>query len=125
MASQIVQTGRRAAPRLRLSLPGRFIALYGHLPCIITNLSQTGAMIAVNDPLKVGDGGYLRCDPIDHFVMVVRSGDGRNAIEFDTPLEPELVLEVRSLQETLAEREKEDLLQKVRSWTRGEGSGRW
>ena len=125
MASQIVQTGRRAAPRLRLSLPGRFIALYGHLPCIITNLSQTGAMIAVNDPLKVGDGGYLRCDPIDHFVMVVRSGDGRNAIEFDTPLEPELVLEVRSLQETLAEREKEDLLQKVHSWTRGEGSGRW
>ena len=125
MASQSVQTGRRAAPRLRLSLPGRFIALYGHLPCIITNLSQTGAMIAVNEPLKVGDGGYLKCDPIDDFVIVVRSGDGRNAIAFDSPLRPETVLEVRSLQETLAERERDDLMQKVRAWTRGEGSGRW
>lgn len=121
MASNAVQTGRRSAPRLRLSLPGQFLAVRGNLRCIVTNLSQTGVLMAVNETLKVGETGYLRCGPIDHFVTVMRKDHGLNALEFDRPVSPDFVIEMRNFQETLAERDKTELLDHVRVWTQGQG----
>lgn len=122
MSSDPVPTGRRAAPRLRLSLPGMFIAVRGNLRCIVTNLSQTGVLMAVNETLEVGEAGYLRCGPIDHFVTVMRKDNGLNALEFDNPVSHEFVLEMRRFQETIAERDKAELIEYVRAWTQGESS---
>ena len=125
MASEPVQTGRRAAPRLRLSLPGTFLAVRGNLRCILTNISQTGALMAVRETLEVGEDGYLRCGPIDHFVTVARKQNGLNAVEFDRPLSHDFILKMRNFQETLAERDKAELMENVRAWTQGDNRGRW
>ena len=119
MSPDAVHTGRRAAPRLRLSLPGKFLAVRGNLRCIITNLSQTGVLMTVEETLKVGDEGFLRCGPIDHFMIVKRCDRGMNALEFERPLSHEFVLRVREYQETFAEREKAELLANARAWSEG------
>lgn len=124
MASNTVQsankTGRRGAPRLRLSLPGTFIAVRGNLRCIVTNMSQTGALIAVNETLKVGESGYLRCGPIDHFVTVMRKEYGLNGLEFDNPVSHEFVLRVRAFQDSFADHDKAELMRNARIWAQGE-----
>lgn len=124
MATQPIETGRRAAPRLRLSLPGVFLAVRGNLKCIVTNMSQTGVLIAVNETLNVGEEGYLRCGPIDHFVTVTRKDNGLNALEFDNPVSHDFVLQMRRFQETLEERDERELMETVRSWTQGDNQGR-
>lgn len=124
MATQPIETGRRAAPRLRLSLPGVFLAVRGNLKCIVTNMSQTGVLIAVNEALNVGEEGYLRCGPIDHFVTVTRKDNGLNALEFDNPVSHDFVLQMRRFQETLEERDERELMETVRSWTQGDNQGR-
>lgn len=125
MASNPVQAGRRAAPRLRLSLPGQFLAVRGNLRCIVTNMSQTGVLIAAAEPLEVGEDGYLRCGPIDHFVTVTRKGNGLNALKFENPVSHAFVVQMRRFQETLAEREEAELMETVRSWTQGDNTGRF
>lgn len=124
MSDDTVRTGRRAAPRLRLSLPGKFLAVRATMRCIVTNISQTGVLMAVEEQLKVGEQGYLRCGPIDHFMIVARREKGFNALEFDLPVSHQLVLEMRKFQETLAERDEAELMETVRSWTQGDNSGR-
>ena len=119
MSSDTVHTGRRTAPRLRLSLPGQFLAVRGNLRCIITNMSQTGVLMAVEETLKVGDEGYLGCGPIDQFMIVKRCDRGFNALAFECPVSHELVLRVRKYQETFAEREKAELLANARAWSEG------
>ena len=93
--------------------------------CIVTNLSQTGVLIAAKEQLEVGENGYLRCGPIDHFVTVVRKQDGLNALEFDVPLKHDTVLQMRQFQETLIEREKAELMETARSWSQGGNTGRF
>lgn len=118
------KTGRRAAPRLRLSLPGKFIAVRSNLSCIVTNMSQTGVLMAVCETLEVGEAGYLRCGPIDHFVTVMRKEHGLNGLEFDNPVSHEFVLQVRAFQESFAENDKADLMRNARVWAQGYASGR-
>ena len=115
----------RGAPRLHLSLPANFIATDGNFSCIITNISRTGALIAINNTQKVGSNGYVRSGPIDRFVTVVREERGLNAIEFDIPLTDLFVADLRRSQETFAYRERQQLAETVRSWTTGENQGRF
>ena len=119
MATQPIQTGRRAAPRLRLSLPGKFIAVRGNLNCILTNISQTGALLAMNEILEVGAEGFLRCGPVDHFVIVARKEAGLNAVEFDEPVSHDFILEMRAFQDTFETRELDDLMARARAWAQG------
>ena len=125
MSNTPVQTGRRAAPRLRLSLPGKFLAVRATMNCIVTNISQTGVLMAAEEQLEVGEDGYLRCGPIDHFVTVMRKENGFNALEFEVPVKHDLVLEMRAFQETLAERDETELMETVRAWTQGDNTGRF
>lgn len=114
-----LQTGRRAAPRLRLSLPATFMSTKGNHSCIITNLSRTGVLIAIRHPIEIGKDGFLRCGPIDHFVTVSRKEHGLNALEFEMPVSNAFVMQVRHLQENFAVREREDLMATARRWTLG------
>jgi hypothetical protein len=114
-----LQTGRRAAPRLRLSLPATFMSTKGNHGCIITNLSRTGVLIAIRHPLEIGKDGFLRSGPIDHFVTVTRKEYGLNALEFEAPVSHDFVMQVRHFQENLAAREREELMASARRWTLG------
>ncbi len=107
---------KRAAPRLPLSLPGTFISTQGNHSCIVTNLSRTGVLIAIRDPLRAGNDGFLRCGPIDHFVTVKRQGSGLNAMTFEIPVEDTFVSQVRRYQESFADRELDELRDQAREW---------
>lgn len=110
---------KRAAPRLPLSLPGIFISTQGNHSCIVTNLSRTGVLIAIREPLRVGNDGFLRCGPIDHFVAVQRSGSGLNAMMFEIPVGDAFVAMVRKYQESFADREIDELRDQAHDWAVG------
>lgn len=111
------QTAGRAAPRLPLSLPGTFISTLGNHNCIVANLSRTGVLIALPEPLRVGSSGYLRCGPIDHFVIVKRQGVGLNAAVFEIPVSDVFVAQVREYQKCFETKELYELLATAQAWT--------
>lgn len=112
-------TGRRSAPRLRLSIPARLVTLYETRRCVLLNLSQTGAQIGLEDPLSEGDGAFLKVAGLDHFGGVVRKGPGTNALEFDVSLSENEVLSVRRYSECFEEDERRRLRREVRAWVHG------
>ena len=112
--------GRRAAPRLRLSLPGQLIAVDRVHRCILLNLSRTGAQVAILDAMREGEGAILKCGVIDHFAIVTRSEFGLNALEFEEPLTDSQVLEIRHYYENFEERERRALIDTARKWVRGD-----
>lgn len=111
--------GRRAAPRLRISLPAQLTAVDKVHTCILINLSRSGARIAILDALREGEGAILRCGVIDHFGIVTRSDGGMNALAFDEQLTDAMVLETRRYQENFHERERRALLETARGWVTG------
>jgi hypothetical protein len=111
------QKAKRAAPRLPLSLPGSFISTVGNPSVILTNLSRTGVLIAIREPLKVGSAGFLRCGPIDHFVIVQREGLGLNAAVFEIPVSDAFVAQVRDYQKNFATTELLELRATAQEWT--------
>ncbi|WP_017666466.1 PilZ domain-containing protein [Porphyrobacter sp. AAP82] len=115
-----VPIGRRAAPRLRLSLPAQLIAIEKAHTCILLNLSRTGAQVAILDAIREGEGAILRCGMINHFVIVARSEFGLNALEFDEPLTDAIVLDTRRYHENFEEREKRALIETARKWVTGD-----
>lgn len=119
MEQQRLETAERAAPRLPLCLPGTLLAVTGNQNCILVNLSRTGVLIALPEPLKVGAEGYLRCGPIDHFMVVTRKQKGMNALSFDIPVDDHFVFGIRQYQEGQAEREQEEMIEAVMAWTSG------
>jgi hypothetical protein len=119
MIEERIEDKERAAPRMALSLPGEFIGVQSTQRCIITNFSRTGALIALAEPFKTGSRGYLRCGPIDHFMVVRRMGQGTNALEFIDPITDSFVFGIRKLQEQFAEHEQAELLDTVRRWATG------
>lgn len=112
--------GRRAAPRLRLSLPGQLVAVERVHRCILLNLSRTGAQVAILDALREGEGAILKCGVIDHFAVVTRSEFGLNALEFEEPLSDAQVIEIRHYNENFEERERRALIETARKWVNGD-----
>ena len=123
MIEERIEDKERAAPRMPLSLPGEFIAVQCTQRCIITNFSRTGARVALAEPLKVGSQGYLRCGPLDHFMVVRRMDKGSNALEFIDPITDRFVFGIRKLQEQFADHEQAELLETVRRWASGSNTG--
>lgn len=113
-------TGRRAAPRLRLSLPAQLIAVERAHTCILLNLSRSGAQVAILDALREGEGAMLRCGQINEFVIVTRSEFGLNGLQFDEEISDELVLEIRRYHENFEERERRALVNTARKWVTGD-----
>ncbi|KPF63235.1 PilZ domain-containing protein [Porphyrobacter sp. AAP60] len=115
--------GRRAAARLRLSIPARIVTVYETQTCILLDLSQTGARIGIADPMALGDGGFLMVGPIEAFGEAVRltlgHGGGVNGIAFEEPLSHDEVLAVRHHAETFRQIERETLRDQVRRWVTG------
>jgi hypothetical protein len=116
--------GRRAAARLRLSIPARMLTIHGIHDCILLDLSRTGARIALTMPLQVGADGFLKVGPVEAFGQTVRRdggcGGGINGIKFDEPLAQTDVLAVRHHAETFRVRERDSLRDQVRRWVTGE-----
>jgi hypothetical protein len=118
-------TGRRAAPRLRLAIPARFVSIYSTQRCVLIDLSRTGARMALAAPVAPGQPGYLEIDRMEIFGSIVRAQRGGemavNALAFDDPIAQEAVLRIRAYAEGLEARTQMALREQVRRWVTGEG----
>lgn len=112
-------TGRRAAPRLRLSLPARFVGLHSVHEAILLNVSCTGALIAILDAVRNGEGGFLECGAFKAFGTVTRREFNLNAVTFEEPLSKDKVLAIRRYHERIDERESRRLIETARQWVQG------
>ena len=116
--------GRRAAPRLRLAIPARFVSIYATQRCMLVDISRTGARMALAAPVAMGQCGYLEVDRFEIFGTIVRmhrEGDfAFNAMAFDDPLAPDTVLLIRTYAEGLEARTYLALREQVRRWVSGE-----
>lgn len=113
------RVGRRAAPRLRLSLPARFISVENTHKAILLNLSRTGALIAILSSIREGEGGILECGKLSAFCVVARSEFSLNAVQFEEPLGEDEVLDIRRYYEEFEERERRLLIETARQWVTG------
>lgn len=75
-------------------------------------------------PLRVGTNAFLSAGPVEVFGETLRwdigVGGGVSGFKFDDPLSHQDVLAVRQYAETFRLRERESLLDQVRSWVAGE-----
>ena len=110
---------RRAAPRMDLSLPGQFMSTQANHQCIVTNLSRTGLLMAIKEPIPIGADGYLRCGPIDHFMPVTRKDRGYSALEFEIPVTDLFVFGMRRFQEQFNDFERSELQKTAQIWAAG------
>ncbi len=119
-----MRPGRRAAARLRLAVPARFVSIYSTQSCVLMDISRTGARIALPTPLAEGKSGYLEIARMELFGTVVRTERHAemavNAIAFDDPILHEQVLHVRSFADGFELREQMALRDQVRRWVSGE-----
>jgi hypothetical protein len=119
-----VTTGRRAAARLRLAIPARFVSIWETQECILIDVSRTGARVALARPLAVGQSGYLALARMQLFGTIVRRERGEdmafNAMAFDEPICREEVLRIRSFAESFEQRRSQALREQVRRWVAGE-----
>lgn len=113
------RVGRRAAPRLRLSLPARFISVENTHKAILLNLSRTGAQFAILNSVREGEGGILECGKLSAFCLVTRSEFSINAVQFEEPLNHDEVLGIRRYYEEFEERERRLLIETARQWVTG------
>jgi len=117
-------TGRRAAARLRLAIPARFVSITATQGCILLDISRSGARIALANPAPSRQSGYIEIGRLELFGMVVRSeclGDGGiNAVAFDEPITEAEVLAIRRFAEDFELRERQSLRDQVRRWVAGE-----
>jgi hypothetical protein len=116
--------GRRGAARLRLAIPVRLISTRATEPGVLLDLSRSGARVGLEQPLALGACLYLKVAKLELFAEVVRrdlgEGGGINGLVFDEPLADEAVLMVRRFAETLEQRERDTLRDKVRRWVSGQ-----
>ncbi|MEL7444306.1 MAG: PilZ domain-containing protein [Pseudomonadota bacterium] len=115
------KVGRRSAPRLRLSIPAKLISLFASDSCILTNLSRGGARVVLDDPLPVGDEVFLRFHQTEQFAWVIHSDASGNGLEFEAPLDDELILAMRKYDEGFETIERFSWREAVKDWVNGGG----
>ena len=100
-------------------MPGKLVTIYETRPCIIVNLSRTGAQVGLEKPLPAGEAAILELAEKEHFANVVWREHGSNGLEFEVPLTDEQVLEARDLTDRLDELERRRLRKVAHEWISG------
>ena len=115
----VPRIGRRAAARLRLSTPGKVVTIYETQPCLVVNLSRTGAQVSLPKPMSPGEAVFLEMADKEHFATVMWSDKASNGLEFEVPLTDEQVFEVRDFTDRIDKLEQERLRSVARQWITG------
>lgn len=89
--------GRRACPRLRVSLPAQLIALEGDFPAMVENISATGARIVSQTTARAGASCVVRVMGLELFADVAWSNGNRCGLAFEFPLTEQQLLQMRQL----------------------------
>lgn len=111
--------GRRSAPRLRLSIPAKLVTITQTLPCVLLDVSRTGAQVSLPEPLPLDAACFVRFADYEVFATVVRCVTGLNGVQFDDALGDGDVLAVRSFAESYEAAERAALKANARAWVTG------
>lgn len=113
------QTGRRAAARLRVSIPAKLILLDGNYRCPLEDISQTGARVSCSAAVVPGATGILQCMGLDVLCSIIRNEAGRFGLHFEEEVSTEALQEIRQEHDRLSQvRIKEDRLH-AKGWATG------
>ena len=89
---------------MRLALPARIILISGHKPCILQDLSQTGARIAVDEAAPpVGGDVVLMVEGVEAFGIIKWRRGTQFGVQFDEPMLLDDVVRLRSRHDHFAE----------------------
>lgn len=89
--------GRRKCARLRTRLRAKLITLGGARTATLVDLSQTGARLAMDEPLSRGSDTVLCWAGLEAFGRVSWSDKRQCGIEFYDPLPPSALIHTRDL----------------------------
>lgn len=112
--------GRRQAPRVRLSLPGRVMLVTGYEPCRLEDLSQTGACLTLGSMApQVGDSVLVEVCGVEAFGTVVWRNGHEFGMVFETPLTRDAVVHLRNRHDHFEELESERRRRQARDFVQG------
>jgi PilZ domain len=78
--------GQRGTARLLLGVPGILVMAHGTVPCLIDDLSASGAKIRCDAPLSAGASAELRFEERRGFCAIAWARGGRAGLRFDQRL---------------------------------------
>ncbi|WP_168351538.1 PilZ domain-containing protein [Novosphingobium capsulatum] len=111
--------GRRADARARLNIPGRLILRRGVCPCLVEDLSRTGARLVLQCPPALGETGVLEINRLEGFGAAVWIRDGHCGFHFDEPLALEQVIALRQFADHFSEHRREQERTAAREFVQG------
>jgi hypothetical protein len=116
-----VPTGRRAAARLRLHLPGELVTLDGQGRAVIENLSRTGARIATRLTVRPGTTCVLRWHGCEALGVVRWQYNGHCGLAFDSPLSHDDLMAARWLDANIDRLERDHWQKWAQEFVTGTG----
>lgn len=113
-------TGRRAAARVRLSVPAEVVLLQGVEKCLLDDLSQHGARITLGGHMpRAGSGMVLKIQALDAFGTVIWVAGQRLGVQFDEALPLNSVVAIRHYADAYAEHEAQLNARNARNFVQG------
>jgi hypothetical protein len=100
---------QRIEARARVALQAVVETVLGRSRGFILNLSCHGAMVQTERVLTRGVDLLLKCRQLDALGRVMWARDGLCGVEFDEPIEEELVIELRQVADEIARRARHQL----------------
>ncbi|TIX50631.1 PilZ domain-containing protein [Alteraurantiacibacter aquimixticola] len=94
---RIIPTGRRTNSRLHTEIPAQLITLRANPRMNLRDLSRTGAHIECDEALVRGEDVVLNWLEFEAFGRVVWTLGKQAGVEFDEPLDPEVVTGTRQI----------------------------
>lgn len=112
--------GRRQAARVRLALPGKVILITGYEPCLLNDLSQTGACVTVSGTAPpVGHDVVLQVNAIEAFGSVVWRSGSNFGVLFDDRLSKDDVVRLRTIHDHFQTLEEQRRSRQAREFVQG------
>lgn len=101
------------SPRRRVVIAGLIELIGGSHPVAIDNLSCTGARMRCSASLRIGAEAVLSAPGLDRFCRVVWGEGGSYGVEFDEPLDQNIVLKLHGVTRETVQRAE---LDSAREW---------
>jgi len=117
----LIPIGRRRDSRLRLHIPAQVATIHTTQKAELLDLSQSGAHVALSEPVIQGGDALLTWLNFEAFGRIVWASPTQAGIEFDELLAPAALLITRDLADQLVpkdERRRENN-EAARTWSEG------
>lgn len=88
-ARQPVVTGKRFANRLRLGVPAGLLLTHRTHRCLIEDISASGALLRVSEPIPAGRTAMLQFHLLKLYVTIKWCRGGRCGVQFEQKLDAE------------------------------------